>query len=184
MMALQQQTREVQRLTECLQHDMEEQGEINKRKHCTIIHGIQEQTHVNSDERKKEDENKLLDLFHQIRRDDVLVVACIRLGKQRDEPSAVAHPVKLILKSEEQKDKRVRNKNMRWNRNGLDKEFTHQDLTPRQRETRRRSVNELKDRQLKGELNIQIVGEKIVVIRTKMQSVENHSSASTPTPAV
>ena len=49
----------------------------------------------------------------------------------------------------------------------LDKVFIHQDLTPKQRARRQLLVKELKDRQQKGELNLMILGDKIVKRKPK-----------------
>ena len=153
-----------------LQKEKEEQEEINKRKQCVIIHGLKEPANVTSDHRKAEDEDAIIDLLHHITCDDVSVSAAIRLGKQQQEgPEAKPRPIKIILQSEAQKEKVLQNaKNLKALRNGLEKVFIHQDLTPKQREARQQLVKELKGRQAQGEQNLIIVGEKIVTRRQKI----------------
>lgn len=151
-----------------LQEDKEEQEEINKRKQGVIMHGLKEPLNATSELRKKEDEEAIIDLLHQIQCDDVSVNVAIRLGKQPDGPEAKPRPIKILLQSEAQKDKVLKSaKNLRVLRNGLEKVFIHQDLTPKQRKIRQQLVKELKERQTQGEQNLIIVGEKIVTRRSK-----------------
>ena len=151
-----------------LQEDKEEQEEINKRKQGVIMHGLKEPLNASSELRKKEDEEAIIDLLHQIQCDDVSVNVAIRLGKQPDGPEAKPRPIKIVLQSEAQKEKVLKSaKNLRVLRNGLEKVFIHQDLTPKQRKIRQQLVKELKERQTQGEQNLIIVGEKIVTRRLK-----------------
>ena len=73
-------------------------------------------------------------------------------SKKDSTPEYKPRPLKLVLASEDQKDKILhRSKSLRGKKDkGMDKVFIHQDLTPRQRERRRQLVTELKDRQSKG----------------------------------
>jgi len=50
--------------------------------------------------------------------------------------------------------------------------FVHQDLTPKQREARRRLVSELKQRQTNGESNLMIVNGKIVQRKNRNAEIE------------
>jgi hypothetical protein len=156
-----------------LQKDKEEQDEISKRKQCVIIHGLKEPSNAPSELRKKEDEDAVIDLLHHITCDDVSVNAAIRLGKNQEGPEAKPRPIKLILQSEAQKEKILQNaKNLKTLRNGLEKVFIHQDLTPKQREARQQLVKELKARLAQGEQNLIIVGEKIVTKRQRILQQE------------
>jgi hypothetical protein len=150
-----------------MQMDKEEQAEITKRKNSVIIHGLREPEGVSGEERKRNDEDRIVDMLHQIRCDEISITNCVRLGKQLTDPNAKPRPIKLVLVSEGQKDKLLYNaKNLRG-RSGLEGVFIHQDLTPAQRERRHRLVEELKRRQTQGETNLIIVNDKIVQRRTR-----------------
>jgi len=103
-------------------------------------------------------EDQVMQLLHEFGCDNVSVEDAVRLGKKQDEsnPESKPRPLKLVLASEDQKDKILyRSKNLRGKKDKeLDKVFIHQDLTPKQRERRQQLVAELKDRQSKGEKNL------------------------------
>jgi len=125
--------------------------------------------------RKKEDEDSVINLLHEIQCDDVSANACIRLGKPQDGPEAKPRPIKLVLSSEAQKEKILnRAKNLKGKSNGLEKVFIHQDLTPRQREARQQLVKVMKDQQTRGEQNLMIVGDKIVIRRQKVAATASN----------
>ena len=90
------------------------------------------------------------------------------MGKVPTDKSQKPRPLKLILSSEEQKGRVLGYaKNLKGMSNGLAKVFIHQDLTLKQRARRQLLVKELKDRQQKGELNLMILGDKIVKRKRK-----------------
>ncbi len=150
-----------------MQMDKDEQAEITKRKNNVIIHGLPEPEGVSGEERKKKDEDKIVDMLLQIRCDEISITNCVRLGKQPSNPNEKPRPIKLVLVSEGQKDKLLYNaKNLRG-RSGLEGVFIHQDLTPAQRLRRHKLVEELKRRQTLGEANLIIVSDRIVQRRTR-----------------
>jgi hypothetical protein len=158
----------LQEHTRVLQKDKEEQEEIYKRKQSVVIHGLEESSSVDNDNRKKFDEDIITDLLHQIKCDEVSVNVAIRLGKQKDGSDAKPRPVKMVLQSEAQKDRVLHSaKNLKGLSNGMEKVFIHQDLTPKQRESRHQLVIELQRRKAQGEQNLIIVGEKIVTRRPR-----------------
>ena len=158
----------LQKRTMDMQQDIEEQVEIKKRKASVIIHGLEEPTSSDSEDRKRDDHNSMIDLLHQIQCDEVSVNTCIRLGNLQQGPDIKPRPLKLVLSSEAQKDKLLlMAKNLKGNRNGLEKVFIHQDLTPRQRANRQRLVKEMRARLEQGETNLLIIGDKIVTRRQR-----------------
>jgi phage host-nuclease inhibitor protein Gam len=153
----------LQKRTQDIQADREEQEEISKRKNSIIIHGLSESLSANGSSRCSEDNDHVMDMLNQINCPTVSVNSCIRLGKLPSDQTQKPRPLKIVLSSEDQKDRVLRYaKNLKGMGNGLDKVFLHQDLTPKQRAHRQMLVKELKDRQQKGELNLMIVADKIV----------------------
>ena len=73
-------------------------------------------------------------------------------------------PIKMVVESVQQKVKIIRSaKNLRLAHEGDWKTlFIHQDLTMKERELRRKLVQELKDRKEKSETDLILVGDKIV----------------------
>ena len=57
-------------------------------------------------ERQKHDDDELLEILHQINCDDVSVQDIVRLGKL-DSSSEVVRPIKVVLTSEQARDKVV-----------------------------------------------------------------------------
>jgi hypothetical protein len=152
----------LQKQTQEIQADREEQEEISKRKCSVIIHGLKEPLSDSENTRSTEDNDNVMDMLHQIKCPTVSVNSCIRLGKLPSDKTK-HRPLKMVLSSEEQKDRVLRYaKNLKGMGNGLDKVFIHQDLTPKQRAHRQILVKELKDRQQNGELNLMIFRDKIV----------------------
>jgi len=147
-----------------LKEDLAEQEDIKRRKNNIVLHGLQEPAGEDADCRKADDDNRLMELFHELGCDDVSVDSVVRLGKKPEDDQAKPRPLLLRMAAEEQKNKVLRqSKNLRMKYpvepNRL---FMHQDLTPNQREARRRLVSELKQRQSNGESNLTIVNGKIV----------------------
>ena len=175
---LQQQTQTVVRVSS------EELEEIAKRRNSIIIHGMLEPTGDTPEERKAQDEEKIIEMLHELNGDDVSVNSIVRLGKKLEATAAATlaskpRPIKLTLATEQQKEKVLRNsKNLKdKNEKGLDKVFLHQDLTPRQREKRQELVKELKERQSTGQQNLIIINWKMVEKRTRTDLI--HKSVFT-----
>jgi len=112
------------------------------------------------------------ELLHKLRSDEVSVDKIIRLGKRLDEVDAKPRPIKAVLASEDQKNKVLQqSKNLKNIRDGdWHKVFIHQDLTTKQREEQKKAVQEIKDRQLKGETNLMVVNGRVVVRKPKAPS--------------
>jgi len=153
-----------------IQENREELEEIARRRGNIIIHGLTEPTGITPEERKTQDSDKVDFLLHELGADARSVNNIIRLGKRSEISGAAPRPVKLVLVSEEQKDKVLRNaKNLKsMGDKGLDKVFLHQDLTPRQREARQILVKEMKERQSKGEQNLAIINGKVIVRKLRV----------------
>lgn len=156
-----------------LQESREELEEIARRRGNIIVHGLAEPVGTTPEERKSQDSDKVNFLLQELGADVPEVKGIIRLGKRSDVAGVPPRPVKLVLVSEEQKDKVLRKaKNLKnMGDKGLDKVFLHQDLTPRQRETRQCLVREMKERQARGEQNLAIVNGKVIV--RKMRVAQN-----------
>jgi len=113
-----------------MQMDKDEQVEIIKRKNSVIIHGLHEPEGDCGEERKRNDEDRIIDKLHQIRCDEISISNCARLGKQQTDSNAKSRPIKLVLVSEGQKDKLLYNAKNLWGRDGLEVVFIHQHQTP------------------------------------------------------
>jgi len=102
------------------------------RKTNIIIHGLQESSASDRDIVHQQDENSIINLLHELKCDDVSVNAVTRLGRKMEAEDAKPRPVKVVLASEEQKDKILRmSKNLHHKRaTDLERIFIHQDLTP------------------------------------------------------
>ena len=90
-----------------MQMDKDEQAEIMKRKNSVIIHGLREPEGDSGEERKRNDEKRIIDMLHQIRCDEISISNCVRLGRQLTDSNGKSRPIKLVLVSEEQKDKKT-----------------------------------------------------------------------------
>ena len=105
-------------------------------------------------------------LLHKIDLDSVSVDKITRLGKLVDGQDAKPRPVKLTIASEAQKEQVLKQaKNLRKiQEGGMQNVFIHQDLTPLQRQRKKRKllVQELRRRQADGEQNLILVNWKIV----------------------
>ena len=149
------------------QDDLEEVEEVRRRKTNVIIHGLKEPADGDKDSEHEQDASSIEHLLHELKCDEVSVNSTVRLGKKPAGEDTKPRPIKLVLASEEHKDKVLRGaKNLKYARvNTLDKVFIHQDLTPRQREQRKKLVEELKVRRSQGEQNLIIVKDRILVKR-------------------
>ena len=148
--------------------DKAEDEEKARRKINVIIHGLPEPQAADSNDKKKEDCDTVQDLFHKISCDNVSVSNIMRLGPPRMDADAQPRPVLADLASEEARNQVLKNaKNLRgWKEGFWKMVFIHQDLTPKEREVRRKVVQELKMRRAAGEANLIIVNGKIVVKRS------------------
>ena len=144
--------------------DQEEAEEVRKRRSNIVVFGVPESTESDYDRRRAEDEDHLQNIFHEIKCDSTTVNRVIRMGKRPVQENDKPRPMLVTMASEGQKDQvLVRSKNLkRSGREGMDKVFIFQDLTPRQRDKRKKLVQELKDRQQSGEKDLVIAGGKIV----------------------
>ena len=113
----------------------------------------------------------ITNLLHEIKCDTISVKEVVRLGKitgDKDKP----RPVKLVVASKQQKEKVLSSaKNLKERRDkGFDMVFLHQDLTVKQRKKRQELVQQLKARKLNGEINLMIIGDKIVERKQRTSS--------------
>ena len=147
--------------------DTEELEEKEKRRTSLIIHGIRESASEESEEREEDDLDVVALVLQELKCDDAAVKKVIRLGKRPEsagDDTVKPRPIKMVVESVEQKVKIIRSaKNLRLAQEGDWKTvFIHQDLTMKEREQRRKLVQELKDRKEKGETDLILVGDKIV----------------------
>ena len=152
--------------------DQEEMEDVKRRRLNVIVHGLTEPAEEDDEARKSRDEDEIVSMLHEINCDDVSVTSSTRLGRKSDSTATKPRPMKLVIASEEQKEKVLRlAKNLkRKKEKGLDNVFIHQDLTPLQREKRRKLIQELRERQEQGERNLIIVRGKIVTKRTWLET--------------
>jgi hypothetical protein len=79
-----------------IQMDKDEQAEIIKRKNCVIIHGLKESEGDSGEERKRNDENRIMDMLHQIRCDEISILNFVSLGRKQVDSNVKARPIKLV----------------------------------------------------------------------------------------
>jgi len=147
--------------------EKEEEDDKERRKCNIIIHGLQEPTASEADDRRQEDCTLAAELLHKLSCDDVSVNHIARLGAPPTCSDHKVRPVKLELASADARNRVLRNsKNLRRETHPTWKSvFLHPDLTPREREARKTLVQELKDRKAAGEANLILVNNKIVTRR-------------------
>lgn len=155
-----------------MKEDRAEEDEIRKRSANIIVHGLQEK----EDDREKRDQ--IEGLLHEIDCDDISVKSNTRLGKKSEDLAANPRPLLITLASQEQREKVLRQaKNLKGKKkDGLDKVFLHQDLTPLQRKKRQLLVAEMKERKNNGEQDLIIVNEMIVTKRTKADQGQGNTT--------
>jgi len=155
---------------EKLQEDKEEAEDVKKRSTNLILHGLPEVANPESDSAKKEQEDQLVNLLHAIKCDDISVQSTVRLGRY-DKDQQKPRPVKMVVASEQQKEKVLKQaKNLKSTTDKVfERVFIHQDLTVKQRQKRHLLVQELKQRQQAGEINLMIFNDRIVVKRQGWQ---------------
>jgi len=149
-----------------LDEDREEEEEIKNRKTNVILFGLSESNADEPADRQTEDLDQVALMMHELKLDDTRIQNVIRLGAVGGDDSK-PRPLKVILENEEQRQRTLASaKNLKFLRKGdWDKVFIQPDLTPKQRAVRRILVQELKDRQAKGERNLTIVNNRIVTRR-------------------
>ena len=145
----------------------EEEEEMKKRVNV-IVHGLGEPKGATANDRENEDKEATENLLHVISCDTVSVRQVTRLGAPPSTDSAAKpRPLRITFESEHSRDYVLKNaKNLRGKEGGWGRVFLHQDLTPRQREARKKLVREMQDRKNNGEMNLIIVNGKIVTRRT------------------
>jgi len=146
--------------------------EKEKRKTSLIIHGIKESVSEESGEREDDDMGVVASMLHELKCDNAAVKKVIRLGKRPESVGDInvkPTPIKMVMESEDDKVQVIKSaKNLRLAQEGDWKDvFIHQDLTIKEREQRRRLVQELKDRKEKGETDLILVGDRIVKRMTR-----------------
>jgi hypothetical protein len=160
-----------------LKEDQEELEEIRKRRTSIIVHGLVESMADNVESRTEEDENRFVDLLHDIKCDDISVNCMYRLGWRHEDPSTNPRPLMVVVASETQKEKVLhQSKNLKFrNMNNRVKIYIHQDLTKKQRERRQMLVKEKKRREALGEADLIIVNnDRLVKRRQRQEQVETH----------
>jgi len=146
-----------------LETTVAKQEDIKRRKNNVVFHGLQEPEGADADSRYAADNDRIMELFHEMGCDDVSVDSIIRLGKKPGDEQAKTRPLLLRMALKEQDKILRRSKNLRMKyATESNRLFIHQDLTPNQRESRRRLVAELKQRQNNGENNLMIANGRIV----------------------
>ena len=150
-----------------MEEDKGEEAEIARRKTNMIVFGLSESHSDDTEERKMEDSCQISEMLHVMDVSGVDVRQVVRLGPRQTDQDAQPRLVKVVLGNEEQHQTVLKSaKNLRNAvRGGWNRVFVQPDLTPKQRTARRQLVTELKERQLRGELNLMIVNDKIVTRR-------------------
>ena len=151
-----------------------------RRKTSVIVHGVSEPDSSDSSQREVDDLCVLAAMMQEVGCEDTKISKAIRLGK-KPEAGMKPRPIKLVLETEEEKISLLKKaKNLRLAKEGgWETVFIHQDLTPREREMRKILVQEMKERQAKGEKDLTIFNGKIV---KKLPYRRITSTASTPMP--
>ena len=146
----------------------DEEAEKAKRKTNVIVHGLPESHAAEASDREDDDLGLTASMLYEMKCDKVEVEQAVRLGRRPDvEDNADTYkprPLKLVLKTEEQKVKVLTAaRNLRLIKDGAWKDvFMHADLTMKEREVRRQLVAEMKERKQQGETDLIIVNWKIV----------------------
>ena len=137
-------------------------------KPMSLFFGLREPQAEEASDKKKEDCDTVQDLLHAISCDNVSVNNIVRLGPPKSGEDSQPRPLKVDLASEDARNRVLKHaKNLKglaavtW-RNV----FIHKDLTPKEREARRKVVQELKTRRADGKTNLIIVNGRIVVKRS------------------
>ena len=152
-----------------LKEDREEEEEQQRRKTNVIIHGLEESNGEEPEDRKAEDAEKVAALVSGLGLGDVGVAQIIRLGKKDGNEDGRPRSVKVVLGSEDQRDKLLMAaKNLKGKKDeGWDRVYIQQDLTLKQREVRKGLLATMKERKLNGEQNLTLWNWKIVQRKPK-----------------
>jgi len=105
-----------------LLEDKEEEAERNKRKTSIIVHGVEESTNADPEQRIQDDSDALQSVLHEISCDAINVKQVIRLGKRQleDDDDVKPRPIKMVLETEDSKVRVLRNaKNLKNKEGGL-----------------------------------------------------------------
>ena len=148
-----------------LQEDGSERDEQLKRKNNVIVFGLEESSSNDASVRIVDDLDKIQSVASQLQmQHDCDITKVVRLGKKQEGEDVNPRPMLVTFQSEEAKiDLLKKAKNLRsMKEGGLNKIFIAPDMTPKQREARKKLVAELKDRQSQGETGLIIVGSRIV----------------------
>jgi len=144
----------------------EEEEDMRRRKVNVIVHGLGEPKGTSAAERENEDKDTTEELLHVLSCDTISVNQVTRLGAAPSDLTVKPRPLRISFKSELSRDLVLKKaKNLRGKEGGWSRVFIHQDLTPKQREARKKLVQELQDRKSNGETNLIIVNGKIITRR-------------------
>jgi hypothetical protein len=138
--------------------DKAEEREIEVRKTSVIIHGMPESNSETASERQESDLLRVTAMLDELSVKDAKVDKLFRLGKKPTDDDTRTRPLKVVFGNEETKISTItKAKNLRLKEEGgWEKVFVHQDLTPKQREQRRKLVAEMKHRTAQGEKGLTI----------------------------
>ena len=153
------------RIQNKLTEDEMEKEEQKKRRKSVIVFGLKESCSTDAEVRIAEDAEKVQEVLQELElHQEADISKVIRLGRRAETADGKPRPLKVAFESEDTKsDVLKKAKNLKNKKEGgLDKVFIYQDLTPKQREARKKLVAELKSRQSNGETGLIIVGSKIV----------------------
>jgi len=132
-----------------LKEEEVEREEQEKRRHSVIVFGLNESCATEAEVRVADDVEKFQDIMHELEvRHESDITKVVRLGKKAESADEKPRPLKVSFSSEESKlDVLKKAKNLRDKKEGgLDKVFIYPDLTPKQREARKKLAAELKSR--------------------------------------
>ena len=137
-----------------------------------IVHGVEESDATDAAERREADQVRVAEMFRELDCGDVRMDKVIRLGKKGvpvngDGPRP--RPLKLVLESEgsaKLKAKLLRRAKILRNskEGGWSRVFVHQDLTPMERGERRAAWQELRNRMVGGERNLELIEGRVVAV--------------------
>jgi len=121
-----------------LKEEEVEREEQEKRRHSVIVFCLNESCATEAEVRVADDVEKFQDIMHELE---------VRLAKKAESADEKPRPLKVSFSSEESKLDVLKAKNLRDKKEGgLDKVFIYPDLTPKQREARKKLAAELKSR--------------------------------------
>jgi len=153
-----------------LKEDRDEEEEQQKRRTSIIIHGLAESQEEEAVKRLEEDTSHVYAIMHDLKLDDVKAMQIIRLGKKPANATDKPRSIKAVLQSEDQKDKTLKAaKNLKdMKKEGWDRVFIQQDLTPKQQEKKKELLGQMKERKEEGEQNLILWNWKIIKRRPRL----------------